>query len=144
VLAGIEVLDVPGASAGFDNDYVAQRLACIDSLADRDFFLLHVEATDEAGHQQNAAAKVAALESWDRDIIGPLLEALPAFGDFRILLMPDHATPVELGTHTSDPVPYLLHDSASTVSGLPYTETATKDCPAVAAHTLLARMVTSA
>ena len=144
VLAGIEVLDVPGATAGFDNDYVAQRIACIDSLGDRDFFLLHVEATDEAGHQQDAAEKVASLEAWDRDIIGPLLDALPAFGPFRILLMPDHATPVELGTHTSEPVPYLLHDSESVVTGRAYTESATADCPAVAAHTLLARMVTSA
>ena len=83
VLADIEVLDVPGASAGFDNDYGAQRDACLESLADRDFFLLHVEATDEAGHQQNAAEKVRALESWDREIIGPLLEALPAFGPHR-------------------------------------------------------------
>lgn len=144
VLAGIEVLDVPGATAGFDNDYVAQRIACIDSLGDRDFFLLHVEATDEAGHQQNAAEKVASLEAWDRDIIGPLLDALPAFGPFRILLLPDHATPVELGTHTSEPVPYLLHDSETVVTGRAYTEPATADCPAVAAHTLLARMVTSA
>ena len=143
VLAGIEVLDVPGATAGFDNDYVAQRMACIDSLGDRDFFLLHVEATDEAGHQQDAAAKVAALEAWDRDIIGPLLDALPAFGPFRILLLPDHATPVELGTHTSDSVPYLLHDSETVVTGRDYTEPATEDCPAVAAHTLLARMVSS-
>ena len=89
-----------------------------------------MEATDEAGHQQNAAAKVAALESWDREIIGPLLDALPAFGPFRILLMPDHATPVNLGTHTSDPVPYLLHDSGSDVTGRAYTESATVDCPA--------------
>ena len=102
---------------GFDNDYGAQRDACLESLADRDFFLLHVEATDEAGHQQNAAEKVAALESWDREIIGPLLDALPAFGPFRILLMPDHATPIRLGTHTSDPVPYLLFDSESEVNG---------------------------
>lgn len=144
VLAGIEVLDVPGATAGFDNDYAAQRMACIDSLADRDFFLLHVEATDEAGHQQDAGAKVEALEAWDRDIIGPLLAALPAFGPYRILLLPDHATPVELGTHTSEPVPYLLHDSASEVVGRPYTEPDTAGCDAVAAHTLLARMVTPA
>ncbi len=118
VLAGIEVLDVPGASAGFENDYGAQRDACLESLVDRDFFLLHVEATDEAGHQQNAAEKVAALESWDREIIGPLLEALPSFGPHRILLMPDHATPIRLGTHTSDPVPYLLFDSELERDGL--------------------------
>jgi 2,3-bisphosphoglycerate-independent phosphoglycerate mutase len=140
VLAGIEVLDVPGASAGFDNDYVAQRDACLASLADRDFFLLHVEATDEAGHQQNVAAKVDALESWDRDIIGPLLEALPDFGDHRILLLPDHATPLRLGTHTSVPVPYLLHDSTRSVEGRAYREDATADAPVVPAHALMARL----
>jgi 2,3-bisphosphoglycerate-independent phosphoglycerate mutase len=143
VLAGIEVLDVPGASAGFDNDYGAQRDACLQSLADRDFFLLHVEATDEAGHQQDAGEKVAALESWDREIIGPLVEALPDFGDHRILLMPDHATPVRLGTHTSDPVPYLLFDSAATVTGRAYTEEATAGLPAVEAHHLMARLTSS-
>ena len=140
VLAGIEVLDVPGASAGFDNDYGAQRDACLASLADRDFFLLHVEATDEAGHQQNAAEKVAALESWDREIIGPLLEALPAFGPHRILLMPDHATPIRLGTHTSDPVPYLLHDSTADVEGRPYTEVGTAGLAPLDAHRLMARL----
>lgn len=140
VLADIEVLDVPGASAGFENDYGAQRDACLDSLADRDFFLLHVEATDEAGHQQNAGEKVRALESWDREIIGPLLEALPAFGPYRVLLLPDHATPIRLGTHTSDPVPYLLFDSEVETEGRPYTETATAGCAPVAAHELMGRL----
>jgi 2,3-bisphosphoglycerate-independent phosphoglycerate mutase len=143
VLAGIEVLDVPGASAGFDNDYGAQRDACLASLSDRDFFLLHVEATDEAGHQQDAGEKVAALESWDREIIGPLVAALPEFGDHRILLMPDHATPVRLGTHTSEPVPYLLFDSTVEVSGGAYTEEATAGMPAVEAHGLMARLTSA-
>jgi 2,3-bisphosphoglycerate-independent phosphoglycerate mutase len=144
VLAGIEVLDVPGASAGFDNDYGAQRDACLASLADRDFFLLHVEATDEAGHQQDVDAKVAALESWDREIIGPLLAALPELGDHRLLLMPDHATPLRLGTHTSDPVPYLLYDSGRPVDGRPYREDATAALAAVPAHGLMARMTAGA
>jgi 2,3-bisphosphoglycerate-independent phosphoglycerate mutase len=140
VLADIEVLDVPGASAGFDNDYAAQRDACLESLRDRDFFLLHVEATDEAGHQQNAGEKVAALEAWDREIIGPLLDALPAFGAHRVLLLPDHATPIRLGTHTSDPVPYLLFDSGVVVDGRAYTETATAGLTPVDAHGLMARL----
>jgi 2,3-bisphosphoglycerate-independent phosphoglycerate mutase len=140
VLAGIEVLDVPGASAGFENDYGAQRDACIHSLEDRDFFLLHVEATDEAGHQQNAGEKVAALEAWDREIVGPLLDALPAFGPYRVLLMPDHATPIRLGTHTSDPVPYLLFDSEAEVAGRDYTESATAGMAPVDAHGLMARL----
>jgi 2,3-bisphosphoglycerate-independent phosphoglycerate mutase len=141
VLAGIEVLDVPGATAGFDNDYGAQRDACLESLRDRDLFLLHVEATDEAGHQQAPDVKVAALEAWDREIIGPLRDALPELGPHRILLMPDHATPCELGTHTSSPVPYLLFDSEVAVEGRPYTEAATSGCTPVPAHGLMSRLV---
>jgi 2,3-bisphosphoglycerate-independent phosphoglycerate mutase len=142
VLAGIEVLDVPGATAGFDNDYGAQRDACLESLRDSDFFLLHVEATDEAGHQQNVGEKVAALEAWDRDVIGPLAEALRAFGRHRILLMPDHATPLRLGTHTSDPVPYLLFDSEVDGPGGVYTEAATAGAAPVPAHGLMQRLTT--
>ena len=76
VLTGIDVVDVPGASAGFDNDYAAQARACVDSLADRALFVLHVEATDEAGHQGRVDVKVDALERWDREIIGPIVDAL--------------------------------------------------------------------
>lgn len=144
VLAGIEVLDVPGATAGFDNDYGAQRDACLSSVVDRDFFLLHVEATDEAGHQQDAAEKVAALEAWDREIIGPLVDGLRAFGPHRILLLPDHATPIRLGTHTSDPVPYLLFDSESPGPGGEYSETGTAGSSAVPAHGLMGRMTAGA
>jgi 2,3-bisphosphoglycerate-independent phosphoglycerate mutase len=140
VLTGLEVVDVPGATAGFDNDYAAQRDACLESLADRDLFLLHVEATDEAGHAGDPAEKVAALERWDADIIGPLVEAL---GDqpYRILLMPDHSTPCALRTHTSDPVPYLLFDSTADSPGGEYTESGVADCEAVVAHELMARLL---
>jgi 2,3-bisphosphoglycerate-independent phosphoglycerate mutase len=103
-----------------------------------------VEATDEAGHQQDVDAKVDALESWDREIIGPLLEVLPDLGDHRVLLMPDHATPLRLGTHTSDPVPYLLYDSVRPVEGRPYREDATAALAAVPAHGLMGRMTTGA
>ena len=141
VLAEIEVLDVAGATAGFDNDYVAQRDAAITSLADRDFFLLHVEATDEAGHQGLVGEKVAALEAWDRDVIGPLCEALPQFGDHRLMLLPDHATPCALRTHTSDPVPYVFYDSTRRGSGGVYSEAATASATPVLAHELMARLV---
>ncbi|MDZ4825036.1 MAG: cofactor-independent phosphoglycerate mutase [Actinomycetota bacterium] len=142
VLSGIEVVDVPGASAGFDNDYAAQARACIASLADRDFFLLHVEATDEAGHQGLVDVKVDALERWDRDVIGPIIDALDAAGErYRVLLLPDHATPCTIRTHTSDPVPYLLYDSAVPGPGGTYTEPATADCTPVAAHELMGRLV---
>jgi 2,3-bisphosphoglycerate-independent phosphoglycerate mutase len=140
VLTGLEVVDVPGATAGFDNDYGAQRDACLASLTDRDLFLLHVEATDEAGHAGDAGEKVRALELWDTDIIGPLVDAL---GDeaYRVLLMPDHATPCALRTHTSDAVPYLLFDSTVDGPGGEYTESGVADQDPVVAHHLMARLL---
>ncbi|MDQ1466491.1 MAG: 2,3-bisphosphoglycerate-independent phosphoglycerate mutase [Actinomycetota bacterium] len=142
VLTGIEVVDVPGATAGFDNDYRAQADACLASLADRDFFLVHVEATDEAGHQGLSGAKVDALERWDVDIIGPLIDALTASGaPFRVLLLPDHATPCTLRTHTDEPVPYLLFDSEHPGTGGTYSETGVAGLPVVDAHRLMARLV---
>jgi 2,3-bisphosphoglycerate-independent phosphoglycerate mutase len=140
VLSGIEVLDVPGATAGFDNDYVAQRDAALASLADRDFFLLHVEATDEAGHQGAVDEKVASLERWDADIIGPLVAAL---GDepFRVLLLPDHATPCAARTHTSEPVPYLLFDRDEPGPGGEYSERGVSGATPVPAHGLMARLL---
>jgi 2,3-bisphosphoglycerate-independent phosphoglycerate mutase len=144
VLTGLEVLDVRGATAGFDNDYAAQRDAALASLEDRDFFLLHVEATDEAAHQGDAHEKVAALERWDRDVIGPMTEALDRTGEpYRILLMPDHATPCAIKTHTSDPVPYLLFDSTRDEPGGVYTERGVAGQNPVVAHTLMSRLVST-
>jgi 2,3-bisphosphoglycerate-independent phosphoglycerate mutase len=142
VLTGIEIVDVPGATAGFDNDYRAQADACLRSLADRDFFLVHVEATDEAGHQGLSEVKVDALERWDTDIIGPVVDALRANGTpFRVLLLPDHATPCTLRTHTAEPVPYLLYDSERDGAGGVYTEPGVAAAPVVDAHRLMARLV---
>jgi len=142
VLTGIEVVDVPGATAGFDNDYGAQARACIDSLADRDLFVLHIEATDEAGHQGRSDIKVDALERWDTEVIGPVVDALDRAGEpYRILLMPDHATPCNTMTHSADTVPYLLYDSTVAGAGGSYTEPATAGCAPVPGHSLMARLV---
>jgi 2,3-bisphosphoglycerate-independent phosphoglycerate mutase len=142
VLTGIDVVDVPGATAGFDNDYAAQAQACITALADCDLFVVHIEATDEAGHQGRSDIKVDALERWDTDVIGPVVDALDAGSEpYRILLMPDHATPCDIKTHSSDPVPYLLFDSTRAGPGGRYTEPATAHCAPVAGHELMARLV---
>ena len=142
VLTELEVLDVPGATAGFDNDYAAQRDAALASLEDRDFFLLHVEATDEAAHQGEVQEKVLALERWDGDVIAPLTEALDGAGTpYRILLMPDHATPCAIKTHTSAPVPYLLFDSTHDAAGGEYTERGVAGSKAVDAHGLMRRLL---
>jgi 2,3-bisphosphoglycerate-independent phosphoglycerate mutase len=140
VLTGLEVVDVPGATAGFDNDYGAQRDACLASLCDRDLFLLHVEATDEAGHQGDVVEKVAALERWDADVIGPLAAALDG-EPWRLLLLPDHATPCARMTHTPDPVPYLLYDATAAGPGGEYTERAVAGHASVVAHGLMERLL---
>ena len=114
VLTGIEVVDVEGMTAGYDTDYAAQRECALDSLADgADLFIIHVEATDEAGHAGDVDEKVAALENWDRLILsrpgrrprqaGPVAHAVAA--------RPRHPAGA-LRTHTSDPVPYLLVGSS--------------------------------
>ncbi|MGQ0825283.1 MAG: cofactor-independent phosphoglycerate mutase [Actinomycetota bacterium] len=142
VLTGIDVVEVPTATAGFDNDYTAQARACLRSLEDRDLFVLHIEATDEAGHQGRVDVKVDALERWDTHVIGPIVDALDAAGEaYRILLLPDHATPCTIKTHTSDPVPYLFYDATREGPGGTYTEPATAGCAPVPAHGLMARLL---
>jgi 2,3-bisphosphoglycerate-independent phosphoglycerate mutase len=140
VLTGLEIVDVPGATAGFDNDYGAQTAACLTSLDDRDLFVLHVEATDEAGHQGDVAEKVRSLERWDADVIGPLDAALRGEAH-RLLLLPDHATSCARRTHVADPVPYLLVDDAAPGPGGRYTEAAVAAQAPVPAHELMRRLV---
>ena len=130
VLTGIEVVDVPGATAGFDNDYArasATRASARSTIATCS--CLHVEATDEAGHQGRADIKVDALERWDREVIGPIVDALDAPGEpYRILLLPDHATPCDDqdAQRRTGPVPAVRLDArrsgrASTPSRRPPT-----------------------
>ncbi|MEO7572045.1 MAG: phosphoglycerate mutase, partial [Acidimicrobiales bacterium] len=128
----------------FDTDYEGKRDAALATLeAGADLFLIHVEATDEAGHAGDVEEKVKALEAWDRRILADLVPGLDAMGPWRLLLLPDHATPVELKTHTTDSVPYLLVDSATDGPGGTYTEEATATAAAVAGHELMARLVTT-
>jgi 2,3-bisphosphoglycerate-independent phosphoglycerate mutase len=142
VLTDIAVHDVPGASAGYENDYAGQRDAALAALAgDCDLFIVHVEATDEAGHAGDAHEKVRSLERWDAEILTDLVAGLDALGPWRMLLLPDHATPLRLKTHTSDPVPYLLVDSTVDGPGGAYTERAVADAPIVPGHELMAALL---
>ena len=111
VLAGLEVIDVPGATGYFDTAYEAKAQYALESLDRHDFVFVHVEATDEAGHMGDRDKKVMAIGDLDRRLIGPLLDGLGRFGDYRLLVTSDHATPVALKTHTPDPVVYLIYDS---------------------------------
>jgi len=114
-LAGLEIVKVPGATGFLDTDYAAKGRYGLEALRRKDFLLLHIEAPDEAGHMGRADLKVEALERIDQLILGPMLEGLAAMGEFGLLLMPDHATPCKLKTHSNDPVPFaiLRHASAT-------------------------------
>jgi len=141
VLAGIEVVEVPGATGWYDTDYEAKRDACLTTLAaGADLFVIHVEATDEAGHAGDLAEKITALEHWDRRILGPLVEGLDDLGPWRLLLLPDHATPVASRTHTSEPVPWLLVDWRDDGPGGTYSEAGVAASPVLAGHSLMDRL----
>lgn len=142
VLAGLRIVDVEGANAWFDTNYEGMRDATIQGLRDgADLWILHIEASDEAGHAGDVGEKVKALENWDTRVLPGLIEALDQMGPWRMLLLPDHATPLRLKTHTSDAVPYLLFDSTTPGRGGRYTEAAVANCPPIPAHHLMAALL---
>jgi 2,3-bisphosphoglycerate-independent phosphoglycerate mutase len=143
VLTEVEVIEVEGATGWLDTNYEGKRDAALRALeGDTDLFLVHVEATDEAGHAGALDEKIKALENWDRRILAGLVDGLDAIGPWRLLLLPDHPTPVRLKTHTTDSVPYLLVDSAVGGPGGVYSEPATAACSPVPGHSLMGRLVT--
>ena len=112
--AGMDNAEVEGANGGLHTNYTGKKDAAVKALVQDgyDFAYIHVEAPDEMGHQGSYERKVQAIEYIDEKIIGPLVDELSQAGvDFRMLVMPDHPTPVRVRTHTSDSVPYMLYDS---------------------------------
>lgn len=107
-LAGLELIKVPGATGFLDTDYGAKGRYALQALKQRDFLLVHIEAPDEAAHMGRADLKVEAIERIDQLVLGTLLDGLPELGPCRILLMPDHATPCKLKTHSNEPVPFAM------------------------------------
>lgn len=112
--AGMEVCQVPGATGSIDTNYEGKAQAAIDALLRDgcDYVYIHVEAPDEMGHQGRTQDKVKSIEYLDSRLIARVKQAMEeANEDFRILVLPDHPTPIRIRTHTADPVPYLLYDS---------------------------------
>lgn len=117
---GVTVIGVPGANGSLETNYEGKADAAVKALlADgHDLAYVHVEAPDEMGHQGSATRKVQAIEYLDRRLIARIREAMDASGEaYRMLILPDHPTPVRLRTHTADPVPYLLYDSTRRRNG---------------------------
>ena len=108
---GLKPIDVPGATGYYDTDYEAKARYALKSLEREDFVFIHIESPDEAGHNGDARAKITAIENIDRLIIGKILEEFKDKDDFRVLVLPDHPTPVNLKTHVSDPVCFVMYGS---------------------------------
>lgn len=114
--AGMAVAHVEGANGGLNTNYTGKKDAAVKALCEDgfDFAYIHVEAPDEMGHQGSVERKVKAIENIDEFIVGPFVEEMKARGeDFRMLILPDHPTPIRVRTHTADEVPYLLYDSTA-------------------------------
>jgi 2,3-bisphosphoglycerate-independent phosphoglycerate mutase len=108
VLLGWTRIDVPGATGYLDTDYAAKGRYGVEALKTHDIICVHVEAPDEASHEGKADEKVKALERIDEHIVGPLLDALPKHGDWRILVSPDHRTPLRTRAHSYGMVPFAI------------------------------------
>ncbi len=112
ICAGLRVIKVPGATGNINTNYRGKAEAALRALREgADLVYLHVEAPDEAGHQGDTGTKVRAIEEIDRNVLGLLLEGLAEFGPYRLLLLPDHPTPLSIRTHTAEPVPYVIMNS---------------------------------
>jgi len=107
---------VEGANGGLHTNYAGKVDAAVKAVTEDgyDFTYIHVEAPDEMGHQGSVERKVQAIEFLDSEVIGPVVAKMEAAGeDFRLLVLPDHPTPIRVRTHTSDNVPYMLYDSTA-------------------------------
>ncbi len=111
-LGDMTVVEVEGATGYIDTNFSGKAQACIDAFADHDFVYLHVEAPDECGHRFEIAEKVKSLELIDEQVLTPIVTALAQYDDYKIMILPDHATPLALKTHTSEPVPYLIYQKS--------------------------------
>lgn len=124
IAANMKSIDVEGATGNIHTNYKGKADACIKALEEVDFVYLHIEAPDECGHRGELENKVKAIELIDEKIVRPIVEALENKSEhFRIMILPDHPTPIAIRTHTSNPVPYIIYDSrVHKNSGLSYTE----------------------
>jgi 2,3-bisphosphoglycerate-independent phosphoglycerate mutase len=111
IYAGFAILEVPGCTGWLDTNYKGKADATIEALKKVDFVYLHVESPDEAGHSGNYEHKLKAIEDFDKLVVGNVMDGLKVFAEYRILLLPDHPTPLAMRTHTDEPVPFVLFDS---------------------------------
>ena len=127
-ILGLKVIHVEGATSYIDTNYNGKAEAALKAIEEADFVYVHVEAPDEAGHGGNIKHKIQAIEDFDEKVVGTVLAALKGRDDCRVLVMPDHPTPIAVKSHTRDAVPFILWDSgkAGSASGIKYDESFAK------------------
>lgn len=125
ICAGCDVVNVPGATGNYHTNYRGKAEAAIEAFRNHDLVYIHVEAPDECGHQGNAEEKTSSIEKIDQYILAPVYEYLKNCGeDFKIMVLPDHPTPIEIRTHSMEPVPFFIYDPKNEQNGVEaYTET---------------------
>jgi len=114
-MMGMDVLDISGVTDGMDNDYAAQAAGALKALEEHDLVVIHIEAPDEAGHAGAINDKIEAIQKVDKDILGQIRSWRE--GSLRLLVMPDHPTPIKVQTHTGEPVPFMLWGEGFTANG---------------------------
>ncbi len=119
IYAGFEVINVPGATGWLDTNYVGKAEHALWALNTKDIVYVHVEAPDEAGHTGDLKNKLQAIEDFDDFIVGNIMHGMKQFDDYRILALPDHPTPLEIRTHSSEPVPFIIYDNKQERKGGP-------------------------
>ncbi len=119
IYAGFESITVPGATGWLDTNYVGKAEHALFALKTKDIVYVHVEAPDEAGHTGDLKNKIKAIEDFDDLIVGNIMHGMKQFDEYRIMVLPDHPTPIELRTHSNEPVPFVIYDSTSERKGEP-------------------------
>lgn len=113
IAAGLDSIEVPGATGFLDTNYRGKAEYAVAALQEKDFAYVHVEAPDEAGHSGSIQDKIQAIEHFDEKVVGTALELIRKFPSYRLMVLPDHATPIRVKTHTSDDIPFVIYPALS-------------------------------
>jgi 2,3-bisphosphoglycerate-independent phosphoglycerate mutase len=114
--AGLELVHVPGATGYLDTNYRGKAQHGVEALTRGDFVYIHVEAPDEAGHSGDVQAKIQAIEAFDEYVVGTVREGIKGLQEYRLMVLPDHPTPIALRTHVNDPVPFAIYSPREEVA----------------------------
>lgn len=117
ICAGLDSIDVEGATGNIHTNFIGKAKAAIKAIdSGKDFVYVHVEAPDECGHRYEIDNKVKSIELLDSQVVGPILDGLKKYDEYKVLVLPDHPTPLSLRTHTSEPVPFIIFDSTNEIN----------------------------